>query len=353
MLTVQSTHVQGRGHGLELALVYVDDVIVTVEVAVAASLMTVELRAAVADPISIVEHRVSLVQVLYDYFSRLEEGSLVPTGTAGTITEASLSEIRHFLVDDPPSAPGMQIGLLSVRAYPASSERSYIGPKIRIQRLAVGEADIEYRRVLRLGVASEKPAPAEIDISRLELAPGVVFGSVYVSGKSGEDVRNAILDIAREIYGQEALFVLQDPVQGSWWQRFKIFTSKVVNHAEVREKAAEANRRLSIELLDRASAEVDSIKADSLAKLVVALKDHDEAAIVMGQLIIVKFDGKIFSRNVTALMARELEQRPSLLVNPKALLAKLDNVQAAAEMDQAQRQLETGRQLKAIESPDA
>jgi hypothetical protein len=53
-------------------------------------------------------------------------------------------------------------------------------------------------------------------------------------------------------------------------------------------------------------------------------------------------------------MAKELESRPNLLTDPRALLERVETARATSEMEQmARREITAGRDYREIENPGA
>lgn len=146
--------------------------------------------------------------------------------------------------------------------------------------------------------------------------------SIWVSGDDGSEIRNRLYDL---LDSEEIEFSVEEgpPVAGSWWQKIKLQISYVWNAQIIQHRAPELERRLQLELVEKRSAEVDSIKADAAAKLLAAIDKQEQAVVVFGQIVIVKTRGTIVVKSISAVTAGRLEKDPVLLTDPEAVLAVL------------------------------
>ncbi len=143
--------------------------------------------------------------------------------------------------------------------------------------------------------ADYTPPPAE--------AEAVVYLDKY-SEEQLEAVQAAALQLGNELGYTD--FILTDEQRGSVFRRFrgKLRTGLASNF--VQQKMQELDERSSIEVVGRARAETDAIKASSAVKLIASLADIPNAVVRVGGLLIVK---QTDANGVPAVMTRELSTR--------------------------------------------
>lgn len=149
---------------------------------------------------------------------------------------------------------------------------------------------------------------------------GRVQAAIWTSSdaNAGQAIRAALVefiadyDLLVERSGDEEF--------GSWWQRFTLRAKKAYNHDKVQENLARAERRLELELLDKHAAQVDNLKADSASKLIGAINSTNQAVVILGQIVIVKYRGTIVVKSIDPLTAAKIERSNALLTDPAAVL---------------------------------
>jgi hypothetical protein len=135
---------------------------------------------------------------------------------------------------------------------------------------------------------------------------------------AGHAIRDALIEFAADHD-----FIVErsgDEELGSWRQRFRLRARKAYANKKVQENLARAERRLELELLDKAAAEVDNVKADSASKLIAAIDSTSKAVVVLGQIVIVKYDGMIVVKSIDPVTAGRIEGSQTLLSDPAAVL---------------------------------
>ena len=182
--------------------------------------------------------------------------------------------------------------------------------------------------------ADYTPPPAETEI--------VVYLDKY-SEEQLEAVQAAALQLGEELGYTD--FILTDDQRGSIFRRFrgKLRTGLTSNF--VQQKMQELDERTSIEVVGRARAETDAIKANSAVKLIASLADIPNAVVRVGGLLIVK---QTDSKGVPAVMTRELSTReikalelnPGIQRDPQAALHLL--AIAVAQLEEGERDGDDG-----------
>ncbi|WOO39649.1 hypothetical protein [Rubellicoccus peritrichatus] len=116
---------------------------------------------------------------------------------------------------------------------------------------------------------------------------------------------------------------------GSWWRRFVAKTEDTLTSKEVTERLERAEHAIELRHSHKIQSEIDKNKGEALSKLILSLENTDEAAILIGSLLLTKTkdgNGKtaIVSRNLTSREVFLIERTPDLLGSPQTLLKKLD-----------------------------
>jgi len=78
-------------------------------------------------------------------------------------------------------------------------------------------------------------------------------------------------------------------------------------------------RHFQIGLADLEDARVNQIKTETVRQLIAAIDKNDQAVIVVGPIVIVKFDGTIIARSTDADVAARIERTKDLLSDPCAV----------------------------------
>jgi hypothetical protein len=84
---------------------------------------------------------------------------------------------------------------------------------------------------------------------------------------------------------------------------------------------------------DKEQAKIDSLQADSVAKLLSALGDVENAAINIGSVLLMKVDGQIIVRNLSQEEMILIKRKSADLVSPRSLLQALEEFACADGRD--------------------
>ena len=108
-------------------------------------------------------------------------------------------------------------------------------------------------------------------------------------------------------------------VTGSWYRS----VAGLLKRAADSEAAAEARRVVELQVLDRFQAGIDGVTGDAVAKLITALDQTSGAVIQVGSVLLVKAEGAIIVRQLTAREMTYWQHNPSLFKDPAAALSEL------------------------------
>ena len=98
---------------------------------------------------------------------------------------------------------------------------------------------------------------------------------------------------------------------GSWYEELWMKTKGLFKHKDVQERVAKLEEAAELQLIEKPKAEISSVEAKTVATLLESVKDQDRCYIDFGELLIVKYDGKIFVRRLTPDQVRLLEENRS------------------------------------------
>jgi hypothetical protein len=176
------------------------------------------------------------------------------------------------------------------------------------------------------------PAPADAEV--------VVYLDEF-SKIQLEEVQAAAIRLGEELGYTD--FVLTDEEKGSIFRRFRGKLQAGLAHDFVQQKMMELDERGSIELVGRARAETDAIKASSAVKLIASLADIPNAVVRVGGLLIIKqTDGHdnpaVLTRELSTREIRALELNPGIQKDPQAALELLAVAVAQLEEDERSAQ---------------
>ena len=108
-------------------------------------------------------------------------------------------------------------------------------------------------------------------------------------------------------------------VTGSWYRSL----TGLLKRAADSEAAAEARRAVELQVLDRFQAGIDGVTGDAVAKLITALDHTSGAVIQVGSVLLVKAEGTIVVRQLTAREMTHWQHNPGLFKDPAAALTEL------------------------------
>lgn len=159
-------------------------------------------------------------------------------------------------------------------------------------------------------------APSEGD----DAARSELDAFVYVSADRtfGEQVAEAIRDWVSN-WGME-LVEHGEPRQGSWMQRFALRTRSLMGSQAAQEALQEMAEAARSYLAEEQHANVGKIHSESFKNVMEALDGGHEAVIILGELVVVKYDGKVRARTVTAVLARQIQETPGMCDSPERLV---------------------------------
>lgn len=143
------------------------------------------------------------------------------------------------------------------------------------------------------------------------------------SDRDKKAVQDALKSLV-EVSGLEITFSGPEQV-GSWFRRFGAGVRRGLSSAEAQIRFEKAERALELQVVGKRQAEVDSVQAEAVAKLLVALENTASALVQIGSILLIKVDGVPAVRNLTPRELRLLERNPSLLKDPAAILSALQN----------------------------
>lgn len=154
--------------------------------------------------------------------------------------------------------------------------------------------------------------------------------SIYLGhGQRASDVEAALDQFLEEAdletFGQET------PIVGSWYRRLWARTNRWTGHLDADQVAAELERKLRIEVFDKAQATIDNQQATGAAALIAALQGEERACIRVGSILVLKVDGHILVNNLTQYQLAWLERNQLLLRDPEGLLKGLGAIAAQGQ----------------------
>lgn len=147
--------------------------------------------------------------------------------------------------------------------------------------------------------------------------------SIYLSdGQAHQAVEEALelllAETSLESYGHE------EPVIGSWYRRFWVKAREETAHLNAAQIAAEVERKIRMEVFDKAQAVIDNQQATGAAALISAIQGEERACIRVGSILVIKVDGLVLVNNLTQMQLSWLERNQMLLRDPEALLKGLE-----------------------------
>lgn len=202
----------------------------------------------------------------------------------------------------------------SIRSLAASTGRSY-GFVHRILTEAgatlrgrAGSTRIAGRRRRDGAVGDEVPGTVQPEI------PVQIYLTDALAGPAVEEsLRELLLMHGAEDLRESAVTI------GSWYRSLTGLLKRVADS----DAADEARRAVEIQVLDRFQAGIDGVTSDAVAKLITALDQTQGAVIQVGSVLLVKVDGTVIVRHLTAREMTHWQRNPGLFKDPGAALAEL------------------------------
>lgn len=177
--------------------------------------------------------------------------------------------------------------------------------------------------------ARGQSTPGEMRRTSIRITRGLGVTILPVSiflgaGHDSPTVENAVSQLLTEL--GMAAFGHEPPVIGSWYRDLWARTRKQTAHLTPEQIAAELERKLRIEVFDKAQAVIDNQQATGAAALIAALQGEDRACVRVGSILVLKIDGLVLVNNLTQLQLSWLERNQALLRDPEGLLSGLDEL---------------------------
>jgi hypothetical protein len=125
----------------------------------------------------------------------------------------------------------------------------------------------------------------------------------------------------------------EPPQSGSWYRRSSARVRDATRHLTPEQIAAEIERKLRIELFDKAQAMIDNQEASGAAALITSLASEEKACIRVGSILLIKVDGQLTVTNLTQYQLAWLERNQTLLLDPVTLLQELAKLAGRTKED--------------------
>lgn len=168
------------------------------------------------------------------------------------------------------------------------------------------------------------PYVAEVENARPErpIARSIPV-TIYLSDRAPHnEVQQAVTKLL-SAFEFEVVDVLE-PIEGSWYQALVARLRQALTSDELADRLQKVERGVELHLLHKKQAEIDSLQAEAVARLLTALEGTPSALIQIGSVLLVKVEGVPAVRNLTQQELRYLERNPSLLRNPAEVFDALD-----------------------------
>ncbi|NRQ31273.1 hypothetical protein HII36_05400 [Nonomuraea sp. NN258] len=138
---------------------------------------------------------------------------------------------------------------------------------------------------------------------------------LYIKHGDHLAARQAMRDLAEE-YGSTEEF---PPLEGSFFQRFRLWTQR-----RGAQELGDAMRRVAELPLEEQQANVNSLNAEAVSKLITALDNTETAAGLVGSILVIKVNGAMNFRTLTNREIIYLGQHPGLIRDPASMQVALD-----------------------------
>ena len=148
--------------------------------------------------------------------------------------------------------------------------------------------------------------------------------TIYLSDSAAHsEVQQSVTELLSALEF-EVVDVLE-PVEGSWYRALVARLRQALTADELADRLQKVERGVELHLLHKKQAEIDSLQAEAVARLLTALESTPSALIQIGSVLLVKVDGVPAVRNLTQQELRYLERNPGLLRNPAKIFDALDS----------------------------
>ncbi|MFC4118310.1 STAS domain-containing protein [Nonomuraea zeae] len=186
---------------------------------------------------------------------------------------------------------------------------------------------------------AEKPDPAVAAMSegpdeevlaalRDELLPrGTQEGFAYLGDADSAPAVEEALRQLGDAFGWEVT-PHSEPLQGSWFRRFRLKAKDLAMSADAKEIAEELRRAAELRALHGVQAQNDGVQAQAAATLIQALDGTEQAVVLVGSVLIIKDAGRLAVRTLTQRQLIHLE-RSADMTQPSKVLEALERSGAA------------------------
>ncbi|MEU5152927.1 hypothetical protein [Glycomyces sp. NPDC021274] len=178
------------------------------------------------------------------------------------------------------------------------------------------------RAIARAANRTRKPGAPELASRAVAFEVSIYLGD----GQEHRAVEDAVEGLLTE--ADIVTFGRKPPEIGSWFRRFWARTQAGTAHLSAEQVAAELERKLRIEVFDKAQAVIDNQQATGAAALIAALQGERHACIRVGSLLVLKVNGKLLVNTLTQYQLAWLERNQNLLRDPAGLLQGLETLTA-------------------------
>jgi hypothetical protein len=197
----------------------------------------------------------------------------------------------------------------------------------------------EMKRRVRLELAKRLPDPSSTDalIDDDWLPIRIYLDTDYRS----EDVEAAVIEVAQS-FGLDLVYDLP-PIIASWFKEFFMRLGRSIDSNTTEDRLEELARAVRLKLVYQQQAQVDAAQADAVAKLLGALGDKRENALIqIGSVLLIIVDGVPIVRNLTQRELAYYENNPYLFRDPANTLINLQRA-IAADSDETRPQLDNSQ----------
>lgn len=96
--------------------------------------------------------------------------------------------------------------------------------------------------------------------------------------------------------------------------------------SEIEKRLKKAERALELAVLNEPQSIIDKNLAEAAATLIKSLENQNEAVVSLGSLLVIKFNGNVYIKNLSPMQAKFLEDAPEIIIEPKKLLERLSKI---------------------------
>ncbi|WP_336213591.1 hypothetical protein [Nonomuraea sp. LPB2021202275-12-8] len=158
---------------------------------------------------------------------------------------------------------------------------------------------------------------------------GTQIGFAYLDDANSAPAVEAALRQLGEAFGWEVT-AHSEPLQGSWFRRFRLKAKNLAMSADAKEIAEELRRAAELRALHGVQAQNDGVQAQAAATLIQALDGTEQAVVLVGSVLVIKDAGRLAVRTLTQRQLIYLE-RSTDMTQPSRVLEALERYGAAAD----------------------